>query len=69
MCFWFYVWVDICIINIWRKKGKRIYLRIDTIMDFFNKCDQIRRKLRIWPHLLKKSLMENFFFFTESIHK
>ena len=62
MCFWFYVWVDICIINIWRKKGKRIYLRIDTIMDFSSKCDQIRRKLRIWPHLLKKSLMENFFF-------
>ena len=29
---------------------------------FFNKCDQIRRKLRIWSHLLKKSLMENFIF-------
>ena len=29
--------------------------------DFFSKCDQIRRKLRIWSHLLKKSLMENFF--------
>ena len=26
--------------------------------DFFSKCDQIRRKLRIWSHLLKKSLME-----------
>ena len=25
----------------------------------FNKCDQIRRKLRIWSHLLKKSLIEN----------
>ena len=24
--------------------------------------DQIRRKLRIWSHLLKKSLMENFIF-------
>ena len=22
---------------------------------FFGKCDQIRRKLRIWSHLLKKS--------------
>ena len=27
--------------------------------DFFSKCDQIRRKLRIWSHLLKKSLMLN----------
>ena len=32
------------------------------ITDFFNKCDQIRRKLRIWSHLLKKSIMENFIF-------
>ena len=30
--------------------------------DFFCKYDQIRRKLRIWSHLLKKSLMENFIF-------
>ena len=28
----------------------------------FGKCDQIRRKLRIWLHLLKKSLMDNFTF-------
>ena len=28
--------------------------------DFFSKCDQIRGFLRIWSHLLKKSLMENF---------
>ena len=33
-----------------------------SIKDFFSKCDQIRRKLRIWSHLLKKSLMENFIF-------
>ena len=32
------------------------------IKDFFSKCDQIRRKLRIWSDLLKKSLMENFIF-------
>ena len=32
------------------------------IKDFFSKCDQIRRKLRIWSHLLKKSLMESFIF-------
>ena len=30
--------------------------------DFLSKCDQIRRKLRIWSHLVKKSLMENFIF-------
>ena len=31
-----------------------------SINDFFSKGDQIRRKLRIWSHLLKKSLTENF---------
>ena len=30
--------------------------------DFFSKCDQIRRKLRIFSHLLNKYLMENFIF-------
>ena len=33
-----------------------------SIKDFFSKCDQIHRKLQIWSHLLKKSLMENFTF-------
>ena len=33
-----------------------------SIKDFFSKCDQIRSFLRIWSHLLKKFLMENFFF-------
>ena len=33
-----------------------------SIKDFFSKCDQILRKLRIWSHLLKKSIMENFIF-------
>ena len=32
------------------------------IKDFFNKCDQIRRKLRIWSRLLKESSMKNFIF-------
>ena len=32
------------------------------IKDFFSKCDQIHRKLRIWSHLLKKSSVENFIF-------
>ena len=33
-----------------------------SINDFFSKCDQISKKLRIWSHLLKKFLMENFIF-------
>ena len=33
-----------------------------SITDFFCKCDQIRSFLRIWFHLLKKSVMENFIF-------
>ena len=32
-----------------------------TKMNLFSKCDQIRRKVRIWSHLLKKSLVENIF--------
>ena len=33
-----------------------------SIKDFFDKCDQILGKLRIWSHLLKNFLMENFIF-------
>ena len=33
-----------------------------SIKDFFGKCDQIRKKLRIQSHLLKKSFMKNFIF-------
>ena len=33
-----------------------------SMKDFFSKCDQIRSFLRIWSHLLKKYLMENFIF-------
>ena len=36
----------------------------NEVFHFSTKCDQIRRKLRIWSHLLKKSLMENFIFYT-----
>ena len=35
-----------------------------SIKDFCSKCDQIRSFLGIWSHLLEKSLMENFIFFT-----
>ena len=40
-----------------------------SIKDFFNKCDQIRRKRRVWSHLLKKSLIENFIFCAVSLAK
>ena len=33
-----------------------------SIKDFFYKCDQIPSFQRIWLHLLKKSLMENYIF-------
>ena len=33
-----------------------------SFKDFFSKCDQIHKKLRIWSHLQNKSLMENFIF-------
>ena len=33
-----------------------------SFKDFFSNCEQILRKLRIWSHLLKKSLKENFIF-------
>ena len=35
-----------------------------SFKDFFSKCDQIRMKLRIQSHLLKKSLMENLIFYS-----
>ena len=38
------------------------------IKDFFSKCDQIHRKLWIWSHLLKKSLMKNFSFCAVNTH-
>ena len=31
-----------------------------SIKDLSRKCEQFPRKLRIWSHLLEKSLMENF---------
>ena len=34
-----------------------------SIKDFFSKCEKIFSFLRIWSHLLQKSLMEHFIFF------
>ena len=36
-----------------------------SIKNFFSKCDQIRRKLHIWSHLMKNSLMEIFLKFPQ----
>ena len=36
-----------------------------SINEFFSKCDQILSFLQIWSRLLKKFLMENFFFFVQ----
>ena len=33
-----------------------------SIKDFFSKSDQIRRILRVWSHLLKKSILKDFIF-------
>ena len=33
-----------------------------SIKDFFSNCDQIRRFLPVWSHLVNKSIMENFIF-------
>ena len=38
-----------------------------TIKDFFSNCDQNRSFQRVWSHLLKKSLIENFIFCAEFI--
>ena len=61
--FWFYyfLWWDVRSWNIeltlhCKKKMK------SSIKDFFSKCGQIRRFLRSWSHLLKKSFMGNFIF-------
>ena len=33
-----------------------------SVKDFISKCEQIRKKLRIWSRLPKKSLKENLIF-------
>ena len=54
--------------NSWKFYVEKFILTIHTaqkmkfsIMVFFSKCDQVCSFLQIWSHLLKKSLMENFF--------
>ena len=38
-----------------------------SITDFFSKCDQICRELRIWSHLQEKSALKNFIFCVVSV--
>ena len=54
----FFTLLKVCIEAITPKRFPKKFLT----KDFFSKCDEIRRKLRIWSHLLKKSLVENFIF-------
>ena len=44
------------------KKANNAQKMMFSIKDFFRKCDQIRRKLRIWSNLLKKPLMKKLIF-------
>ena len=47
----------------WQNDASTLHKKMKfSIKDLFSKCDQIRRFLRIWSNLLKKSLMENFIF-------
>ena len=50
-------------LNIFRRKLLKQCAKNEFfIKDFFSKFDQVPRKLRIWSHLLKKTLMKNFIF-------
>ena len=59
------MYMNICKIMFMVKWGYAYFTAQKTkfsIKDFFSKCVQIRKKVRIWLHLLKKSLMEKFIF-------
>ena len=73
----FTVFAKRSILDVWKgsEYGSDCYYEVHaqelkfSIKNFFSKCDQIRRKLRIWSHLLKKYLMENFVFFANGCWK
>ena len=46
-----------------------VFHRKFSIKDFFSKCNQIRSLLRIWSHLQKKFLLENFIFCAVQWHE
>ena len=62
-------YADVChseIITWWVNKVFKLFhcMKNDfSFKDFFSKCDQIHSFQRIWSHLLKKPLMENFIFY------
>ena len=56
-----------CFVKLWRviwwsSHQSTVQKMKFSIRNVFSKRDQIRRKPRIWSHLLKKSLLENFIF-------
>ena len=53
---------DICFCNAETVTAQKMKF---SIKDLFSKCHQIRRRLRIWSHLLNKATMENFIFFVQ----
>ena len=58
--FWFESMIPLLLVQVSFTAQKMKF----SIKNFFRKCDQIRMKLWISSHLLKKSLMENFIFST-----
>ena len=59
--------IELYVLQMNYNKGEKMFKTTaqkmkSSIKDFFSKCDQIRRKLKIGLHLLKKYLMENFIF-------
>ena len=54
-----YIFAKSCILISFQNPAQKMKV---SIKDFSSKCDQIRSFLRIWSHLLKKSLTENFIF-------
>ena len=58
------LWTSGCFYNYFEKQSIHYFeqKRKFLLKGFFRKCDQICSFLRIWSHLLKKSLMEKFIF-------
>ena len=59
---WAFLWFDVATIFWCLNENHAAQKMKFSIKDFFSKCDQICSFLRMWSHLLKKSLMENAIF-------
>ena len=55
-CFWLVLYWNMSLLIYTVQKMKL------SITDFFSKCEKILKKPRIWSHLPKKSVIENFIF-------